>query len=834
MKSSNFKMCKKFIAIKFILFVLCILPFTSNAQYIKDSLLGLTKSETGKKAIFGTDTTFNALLKRVDYYADQFNSINIELNNGFDTLDISESLPVIEARLIDIQKYPLRNNFLTLRSLSTFQDYFATSQKQLNKWDSQLSAYNTTLIGMQEVLCSLTTDSVFKSLPADSALRERFFSRLNALGPKWHRLDSLSTNAIQSIGILQSRVSAAQLELVDFNDQISQGLKNLKSRTFAKEYPYLWQISFKNIFTELELGISKTIRFNTKILLYYLKYSYKVHLINFFLFLLLFIWLSKNRNIILKENQTAVSIFKHAVLISKYPVIGALTVTCTIGPFFYYHPPIILSQLYLMLLILCLAALVKRAYKDYFYAWLCLVVFVAIYSISNLFFEVYPSERILFFLVNILLLLSSYWFYAKNKIAIKELFKSNISYLVFIYFGLIILGLFANLFGRYSLSKTAITTAVFTLVEGISLVLFVQIITEGIYLQMEVGKIQISKLSSYLDFKNLKNRIGKVLKFVAILLLIIFFTQNLNIFDSIYDSSKSFFVEQREIGDTKFTFAGFLLFILIIYLATVIARVVSYFFEFADQHAAKTTRRGKYSSSILLVRLSIWIVGFLIAIAASGIPMDKLTIILGALGVGIGFGLQNIVNNVVSGLVMVFEKPVQVGDLIEVGNKTGTVRSMGLRASKILTLEGSEVIVPNGDLLSQNLINWTLSNTHKRISIDVGVAYGTDIDKVKDIFKNILEQNEDVMKNPPALVLLNDFGDSAVNFKLLCWVADIDRWLIVKSVLMSDIFEVFYKQGISIPFPQRDVHVYLKDSGVVDLVNKNEPAKQPLKPLKED
>lgn len=810
--------------LKYLFAVLCILPFYLQAQNLEDSVLKLVTSPN-KKPVELADTSFNVLLKRVDFYADKFNSINNQLNKGFDTLEVAELLPNIEARLKDTRVYSLSDRLLTLRSLSTFQDYFATSQKQLNNWDQQLTAYNDGLTEMQETLCGLTTDSVFKFLPADSALRNRFFARLNALGPKWHRLDSLSNNAILKIGFLQSRVSAAQLELIDFNEQITEGLKKLNSKTFEKEYPYLWQIKLSGFFSEVKIGLKKTVGFNLKILWYYLKYSYKVHIINFLLFLLIYFWLSKSRKTILKENEDVVSIFDHALLTAKYPIIGALTVTLTLGSFFYYHPPIVLSEIYLLLLMFCAAILIKRAYAEFFYVWLVFTAFVIFYCISNLFFEVYDSERLIFFLVSSLLVLFSWLTFKKYRTILSERYQFSKYYLAYIYFGLLIVGILADLFGRYSLSKTTTIAAIFTLVEGVCLLLFVQIITEGIYLQMEVGKIQINRISSYLDFKNLKNKIGKLLKVLSAILLLIFFTQNLNIFDHIFDVSKEFFSQQREIGSTKFTFASFSLFIIIIYLATIIAQVVSYFFEFADEQSSAVSRRGKYSSSILLVRLSIWIVGFLIAIAASGVPIDKITIIIGALGVGIGFGLQNIVNNVVSGLVMVFEKPIQVGDLIEVGNKTGTVRSMGIRASKILTFEGSEVIVPNGDLLSQNLINWTLSNTNKRICLEVGVAYGSDIEEVKTIFNNILSAHDHVMQTPAPVILLDNFGESAVNFKVLCWIADIDNWAIIRSVLMSNIFEEFYKRGIQIPFPQRDVNLYIKEMPVMTPEKKIEPKK---------
>lgn len=790
-----------------------------NAQSVSSKLENLVnKKNSGKPGVNDTsqniaaDTTFNGLIKRVDYYAEQFNKIGTDLSTGFDTLDISESLPTIEKRVGDANTY----NLATFRSLSTLQDYFATSQKQLDKWSKRLTLYNNSLIGMQEVLCHLTTDSVFQKIPADKNLRDRFFNRLNELGAKWHRLDSISNKAILNIGILQNKVSAVQVQIIDFNEQINIDLKKLKDNALTKEYDYLWDIKTKGFWTDFKNGVSQTFNINYSILKYYINYSYKVHLINLALFLLLYFWLKRNSDTIKKDSESAANIFQNTLLTTKKPFFAALAVTCTIGPFFYYSPPIIINQIYLVILMFSVGILMWGIYEKWLVKnWFIALVFVVLYSFGNSYFRVFGSERIMFFILTLFIFSWAIHFFKKRKTKIPKKYQNAIHNIIYVFFGLITISIIGNLFGRYSISKIAATTALFTLVEGISLILFVKIITEGIYLQMEVGKIHINTISSYLDFKNLKDSIGNFLKVLSIFLLIIFFTQNLNVFDVIYDDTKSFLTLSRKIGNITFTFAGFILFILIIYLSTIIAKIISYFFEFADEHAIKTSRRAKYSSSILLVRLSVWIIGFLIAIAASGIPIDRITIIIGALGVGIGFGLQNIVNNVVSGLVMVFEKPIQVGDLIEVGNKTGTVRSMGIRASKILTYEGSEVIIPNGDLLSQNLINWTMSNTHKRICLEVGVAYGSDIDKVKNIFKAIVEENKDVIETPAPLILLDSFGESAINFKILCWIADIDNWLLIKSVLMSRIFEEFYKNEITIPFPQRDVNVYVKDAGQI-------------------
>ena len=127
-------------------------------------------------------------------------------------------------------------------------------------------------------------------------------------------------------------------------------------------------------------------------------------------------------------------------------------------------------------------------------------------------------------------------------------------------------------------------------------------------------------------------------------------------------------------------------------------------------------------------------VGFFLAVSASKFPLDKITIIISAFGIGIGFGLQNIVNNLVSGLILAFEKPIQIGDIIEVDTRSGTIKEIGIRSSKLATSDGAEVIIPNGDLISHHVINWTLSNTNRRVELIVGVAYGSDIEKVKALF----------------------------------------------------------------------------------------------------
>jgi small-conductance mechanosensitive channel len=191
--------------------------------------------------------------------------------------------------------------------------------------------------------------------------------------------------------------------------------------------------------------------------------------------------------------------------------------------------------------------------------------------------------------------------------------------------------------------------------------------------------------------------------------------------------------------------------------------------------------------------------------------LTNLSIVLGAFSVGIGFGLQNIFNNMVSGLILAFERPINVGDTVEVGQLMGTVKNIGLRASRVKSFEGAEMIVPNGMLISDILINWTLSDSDRRMDIRVGVAYGTDPREVVRILKEVAMQHELVRKEPEPSALFIEFGDSSLNFRMLAWV-DIENKLEVESELKMGINARLKEAGIEIPFPQRDLHIRSDDT----------------------
>lgn len=227
------------------------------------------------------------------------------------------------------------------------------------------------------------------------------------------------------------------------------------------------------------------------------------------------------------------------------------------------------------------------------------------------------------------------------------------------------------------------------------------------------------------------------------------------------------------------------------------------------------TEAGIRHSMTRLLHYFIAFFGFLIVVSILGVDITKITIILGALGVGIGFGLQGIVNNFVSGLILLFERPVRIGDFIEIDGKWSQIRRIGIRSTMVRTLDQADVIIPNADLIANQVTNWTLTDRQVRLIIPLGVRYGSDVKLVMEKLKVCAQANERISDSPSPRVLFLNFGDSALEFELHAWVRDADDRLVARSELHEEIDRVFREAGIVIAYPQLDLHLHDVDEGAV-------------------
>ncbi len=211
---------------------------------------------------------------------------------------------------------------------------------------------------------------------------------------------------------------------------------------------------------------------------------------------------------------------------------------------------------------------------------------------------------------------------------------------------------------------------------------------------------------------------------------------------------------------------------------------------------------------LALIRYFFLCVAVYLGLVSAGFNLTSLTVLLGALGVGIGFGLQNIFQNFVSGLIILFERPIKVGDFVDLGDLSGMIQRISIRSTTIRTNDNVSVIVPNSEFVSSRVVNWSHGSPEVRLRVPIGVAYGSNVELVKKTLLEVAAEEEDVLKHPAPVVFFRSFGDSSLNFELGVWrKTEAIRPVRLVSDLNYAIDRKFREVGVEIPFPQRDIHI---------------------------
>jgi small-conductance mechanosensitive channel len=266
-------------------------------------------------------------------------------------------------------------------------------------------------------------------------------------------------------------------------------------------------------------------------------------------------------------------------------------------------------------------------------------------------------------------------------------------------------------------------------------------------------------------------------------------------------------------GDVTITVSAILSALAVVVVTWLVTKVVRFMLDH-EILPRLDLRTGVPIAISTIVGYVLVVTGFVLAMAALGIDLTKVTLLAGAVGIGVGMGLQSVVNNFASGLILMLERPINVGDQIDVGGIVGEVRRIGVRSSTIRTVQGAEVIVPNSDLASKQVTNWTLSDRARRYEIDVGVEYGSDPARVLRLLEDAAAEVPEVQKVPQPRALFTGFGDSSLDFRLFAWVESVDIGVQAQNGLRMAILRTLDAAGIAIPFPQRDLHIRYAPTGM--------------------
>ncbi|WP_229239740.1 mechanosensitive ion channel family protein [Echinicola soli] len=742
----------------------------------------------------------------MEQYIMATNHINKVLDRQVDTTQISEQLPQVEMSIEEVRgRLERRNRDINLRYLNALNNFTDYQTRRIEKWKVDFDSRSAEVLNAFDSLREIKKDKILSLTLEDPTILPAFQSQLKELQTRIRTGDSLFVARQLNLVNYQSRLSNVLIAVNDFKEEIRERERKMERALFNKEINFIWDKSTYSRTKELLKVVSHSVNINRIILKGYVEATRPVLIWVLGLILAFFLWFRYLLRHIKSEKEFSDIILQRTRFIPNNPLLSAMVIVLPLATFFYRSPPVVLVVVVLWLLMLVTTVLIRSIVKKkiYLFWWVFLVIFV-IYSISNLYIETAYEERWVLLFLSFVCIGLAYSIISE----IKDSGLNHTRYVILlIQLFMIIQGLsaVANVLGRYSLAKILGVAATTSLMQAVGLYVFVLVILEAIYLQIEMGKKSTTEYTAYFDFQDIQSKVRNIFVFLAAAIWLYYLTTNLTIYDYLFENISAFLSKERKIGQSTFNFGSISTFIIIIWISGIISKYISYFAEAKDQKMA-ANRKQRLGSSILLIKLAVFTLGFLLAITAAGIPLDNVAIVLGALSVGIGFGLQTIINNLVSGIILAFERPVQIGDVIEVGGQSGVVKEVGIRASKIQGWDGSELIMPNGDLLSQQLINWTLSNKRRRIELFIGVAYGSDSDKVEGVFKKVLDR-EDILKVPGPSVFLQNFAESAVEYRLLFWVNDIDIWVDMRNEVMKDIYKRFGEENIEIPFPQRDLYI---------------------------
>lgn len=371
--------------------------------------------------------------------------------------------------------------------------------------------------------------------------------------------------------------------------------------------------------------------------------------------------------------------------------------------------------------------------------------------------------------------------------------------------GLLATALVANLLGYLFLATVLSRGLGFSVYNGLALAGAVVVI-EAIVDLVVVSPVGQRLRSLERHAELVHARTLRLLSLVAVLAWLAATLEGFGLWGPLSAWAESALREEHDVGSLEISLGAVLGAVLILVLTSYLLRLVRFVLT-EDVLPRLALEPGVDGAISGLTSYAVGGTGLLLSLAYLGIDASQIALVAGALGVGIGFGLQGIVANFIAGIVLMLERPVRLGDFIEVGSLVGSVDRIGLRSSTVKALDGAEVIVPNESLISREVVNWTLSDRKRRVEVKVGVAYGTDPHRVVDILRKVAVEHRDPSVGAEPEVLFDAFGESSLDFTLQFWARSFAHSIELKSEVGLAVHDALVAAGIEIPFPQRDLHI---------------------------
>lgn len=702
---------------------------------------------------------------------------------------------------------------MQFRQIETIKIEFENFRQSLGGWRESFTSKTEEIVKVQIALAEMRARwQRTLDLERQEKLPEQVTIRIKDNLAEIDKVSQSISDRNNNLLTKQTELTSALIYVDDILNEVVKVERSYKEQLFVLDMPPLWKI-----FSDQYDSTSFNTQFATVLQKHKddLKSFKSNYLSNIYWHILIFIvlvvltYLLKSEVDKWPDEKKGESVGSSLVII-KQPLSSALLIALLSSGLFYPGvSPDILNYYYILLIIPLLRVipnLLPGIDKKYLY-FVAAALFIS--QLGDHFSEIIIIVRIELLLVDILSLFIIFQVLrngseiAKKNINIRWSFVFNILRVASL---LIIISILANIIGNTFFSRVISRGTLYMVYGGILIYTGILVI-RGLF-NLLIQERRISRLNMIKNYSSeVRHHVFRVINIVAVLYWLFITLDGYLIYDALFEWTTRILTHEWIIGSVSLSIGSILAFFITLWISLLISRFVRFILQ--DEILTHfELPRGVPGAISMIVRLVLIFLGFILAFGAAKIDMSNIAIIFGALGVGIGFGLQNIFNNLVSGLILAFERPVQVGDIIQISsiNLWGEVKEIGIRASIVRTFDGAEIVVPNGNLISNEMINWTLSDSRRRQEITVGVAYGTPTEKVLEVLSTAVSGVENVLQEPAPIILFTGFGESSLDFKVLFW-SHIQNGFITKSEVGVAIDTAFKQAGIQIPFPQRDLHL---------------------------
>ena len=728
---------------------------------------------------------------------------------------IQQQVSGIEAQLEAIEAAPADAAArIDMRALESAREQLSSLRRNIGGWQSTLGRRAGELGDMRDALSeamrawrATEQQAAERDLPTE--LRQSIRNIRQALEDADRRVLERQDQVLRLQSVLTRWLSALDERQALVDSALAQARLNL----FRADHPPLWQ----GVVGELDLEASREAwRSDWRLLANYLRGhqgNIGIHLGLLALVLGAFATLSRKVRhwVADKPNLEApLRVFRH-------PLAAALILGILAGPWFYPGAPLFLRELSGVILVLPLLRVLQLVVTPSLRSALYLTAgLYLLMRLNSLLASGTVFDRYTLLVLSVAAAVTVAWIFRPGGAGAE--FEAGRWWRLGRFaarLGLVLLGLavVANIGGLVALSGLLTNAVISSAFAAIVLFAGIVVARATVLALMQTRLLQHVNLVRW-HAAAVDEWILKVLPLVAFAAWLIYTARLFRIEGIAGDLLSRILFSSATIGTVQISLGDILGFGIAIWLGVLVSRFLRFVLN-VDVFPRVTLPRGVAATISMLVNYLVLGIAFVLAVAAAGIQLDRFALIVGALSVGIGFGLQNIVNNFVSGLILAFERPVQSGDTVQFSDMFGKISRIGVRSSTVRTFDGAEVIVPNANLISNEVTNWTLSDYRRRIEILVGVAYGSNPHKVMELLLNCVRADERVMEDPAPNVIFLGFGDSSLDFSLRAWTEEFDSFLRIKSDLTLAVHDALYEAGIEIPFPQRDLHLRSVDPQAV-------------------